>query len=621
MTDTLIEVPGPEAVSRTGRGFSMVALAAMAVTLVGTAAIDLIHPLEGRNPVGREALDLNEARKSKRILDGTAARWVEAEMRQRSRVREVASVPWSALLLLHGGAAPTDLVVGEDGWLFLRRRAFLPPATRDLAIRRTAAMGAAAARRMEALGSEFVLMPIPRKAVIARHRFPSTMDPDRAHDEAAIRALESAGVATLDLLTVAESISPDERYLRLDSHWAPAFQEAAADALAEQYPDWVAPSHDFTLDEVPVPPKRDLLTFASIPRFGRYADWFGEEQLSLPRLFPVEARSRVLAGDLEAEVGVVGSSFTKGHFQAEILTARLGRWVYNGGAAAAPFFTPLAAYVAAFAGRSLPARTVYEFPLHELFDISRGGRIVGTGVGQFFAASSDIPTEKLPDDLGFRPVMRSGDSSLRAVFPPGTVLTSGDGAAHIVVEFSAEAETKWVFFTEVCRLFVTAQPGANRLVLPVLETDVFGSRMSFHALNPAARAVELQAHLGTDSDLSAATSISMAPRGARSWAFGPEPSQGSPPPAGSGQECAAQELLVLQWEGSRAEKITVSVVGTRKDGSSATHEVVFVDPRATSAFVNLDRWAGGSIESVELKWTGEAVLGNVQARIAPLLTQ
>ncbi len=621
MTDKLIEVPDPEAVSRTGRSFSLVALAAMAVTLVGTAAIDLAHPLEGRKPVGREALDLNEARKSKRILDGTAARWVEAEMRQRSRVREVASVPWSALLLLHGGAAPTELIVGDDGWLFLRRRAFPPPATRDLGIRRAAAMGAAAARRMEALGSEFVMMPIPRKAVIERHRFPSKMDPDRAHDAAAIRALEAAGVETLDLLTAAESVAPDERFLRLDTHWAPAFQEAAADALAEQYPGWVAPSNDFTLDQVPTPPKRDLLTFASVPRFGRYADWLGEEQLSLQRLFPVEARSRVSAGDLEAEVGAVGSSYTKGHFQAEVLTARLGRWVYDGGAAAAPFFTPLAAYVAAFAGRSLPARTVYEFPLHELFDISRGGRIVGTGVGQFFAASSGIPTEKLPDGLGLRPVIPSGDSSQRAVFPPGTVLTSGDGALHIVVEFSAEAETKWMFFTEVCRLFVTAQPGVNRLVVPVLETDALGSHLSVHAMNPAARAVELQVHLGTDSDLSTATSIPMAPRGARSWAFGPEPSRGSTPPAGSGQECAAHELLVLQWEGGEAEQITVSVVGTREDGSSAAHEVVFVDPHATSAFVNLDRWAGGSIESVELKWTGEAALGDVQARIAPLLGQ
>ncbi|MEM1449222.1 MAG: hypothetical protein AAGI22_08905 [Planctomycetota bacterium] len=493
------DAPRSRAPDRARGASAVVALAA----LFGTGLVDAIAPAPRQRPIGTEAVEARRLQRDHRVLDGTWARWIERDRDLRSRVRSWTAPYWSAILMRFALSVPEEVVLGRGGWLFLRRR-IEPPGgeTRRSTLERTAVALHAVRRRHALYGTRLVVAPLPRKAVVCRERLPASLDPDPAYDADLVTALRRRGVETLDLLPAWEALADEDAYLPLDSHWGAGAQDAFVAAAAEAIgADAPRGDVDLVCNVTIEPGRAALLDFTGVGRRHPARHIIGVGRMRGARLDDA-SRAIVDAGAAEADVALAGSSFTDAFDVGDLLAARLDVPIDVDGVRGVPFPAPLAMRLRSEERSRMPSVLVYEFPTHDAF-APPGSSASFLGV---FARTLEAPrvVPLRSEDVGGTARRRDGSY----VFPPGTLLSSGDGVLHLSLRCESEERTRWLVTRGSSRVAVTLDDAKRAVVIPVL--DPTGARRPLR-ITPAglrARAALLDIRVMTDADVALSRGVS-----------------------------------------------------------------------------------------------------------------
>ncbi len=284
----------------------------------GLGAWDALDPPHLPDPIGQEGVHFFDRRQSARIDDGTRMRIVDEDLERRSNLKS-SLTPWYAGALLRTfDEAGDEVVVGQDGWLFLVSRVHPPLGEFDQISTVWANAFEALERQLARRDSHLVVMPIPTRAVVCRERLPDGFDPGPGLWSPFCEALLARGVDTIDLQPAFAVHAPDTLYYREDSHWTRHAQFVAARAAREHLGTlvnddrWAA---RLTGDER-APDKQGLLAFAGLPIGTPARDvWFPADE-SLARA-PLQRRVGKAVGPPHAPLALIGTSYSVGeHFLA-----------------------------------------------------------------------------------------------------------------------------------------------------------------------------------------------------------------------------------------------------------------------------------------------------------------
>ena len=141
-------------------------------TLVATVAIDTLFPVPRPQPVGQEKARDVRRQAEARFRDGSLAKLAEYELRLTSRVRETVVPSYAWLLYDWMGETRGFTVAGDDGWFFLPTRIETNPRSAAEHANIGGNLIAAVSRRLHGFGSELLVVPVPRKAVVYREALP-----------------------------------------------------------------------------------------------------------------------------------------------------------------------------------------------------------------------------------------------------------------------------------------------------------------------------------------------------------------------------------------------------------------------------------------------------------------
>lgn len=272
---------GPE--THRERRLDLAVLALFVVLLAGTGLVDGFWPLERPRLLGHELQQREKQRLAARLEDGSLARWIESEIRTRSRVRQNVLPGYALGLYQVLNEVRGDLLVGHDGWLFLRDRAQpsrqKPGPLLDRGLRKMTAL----ADRLAGRGARLVILPIPRKSVICADRLPPGIDPRPELEPRLADALRRRGMDFVDLLPLMLQRAADGQstFFRADSHWTEETVIASAEETARQLGRWVPPEERRTRLEITgeIPPRFDLLHFIGIRPTRRTMAWLTPERI------------------------------------------------------------------------------------------------------------------------------------------------------------------------------------------------------------------------------------------------------------------------------------------------------------------------------------------------------
>ncbi len=312
--DGLVALPD-EPTSAAGRRRA-VAVGALAIALLlGTALVDTLWPYDQPPLLGVERHRRATLRARARLADGSLARFVENELRIRSRVRRWLLPPYAMALYRGLGETRKELLVGRDGWLFLRL-VTIPRRARDAelidhAVDLMAAVEARLARR----SSRVVWVPLPRKAGLCRAFLPPGVEPRAALDRRLAEALRERGVGFVDLLPAweARAAAGALPYSRTDSHWTPATAAASAEEIARQIGRLAPPEQrrsqlDWSQETLP---GFDLLRYVGVPT-SHASRWLRPAPLPAPRVLREDGQvaERLRSLEADAAIALVGTSFS-----------------------------------------------------------------------------------------------------------------------------------------------------------------------------------------------------------------------------------------------------------------------------------------------------------------------
>jgi hypothetical protein len=148
---------------------------AVSVFIVGIASALIVDRFWSSAPIrlhGEEARQEVELRRRARIMDGSQAKLLEHDIRMTSGVRRMIIGPYAWALYRWMGHVKDGVILGDDGWLFLRNRAKVTYENRDKVISLGVANMAALERRLRSLGLDPYILPVPRKSVVHRSLLP-----------------------------------------------------------------------------------------------------------------------------------------------------------------------------------------------------------------------------------------------------------------------------------------------------------------------------------------------------------------------------------------------------------------------------------------------------------------
>lgn len=582
--EELVEVPGRSGTRRDPASF---ACALTLAVLVGTALVDTLSPIAPRRPVGAEAVELAILEHSKQLRDGSQARWFERKLEGRSRVRNVVSSYLSVLLLKAFDVGSRSVIVGKDHWLFMPNRVGMDRRRFERGVKALPRVLVAVERRLRALNCELVLLPVPRKAVACREHVPAHLSVDPSLDSELIHALQDQGLVVADVLGSYLDTGSAEPYLRLDSHWSWAGQLAMAEAVAECRPDLARVGGPISLPIGQMTAKSGILALLGVDRRTRAMELLGEPQMSHvirgEAYGPGEGRLGEAPPELaSARQVLAGSSFTSGFDIDLALGACLAQPVACIGHAGGPMLAPIASVIDAREGGVLPETLLYEFPVYQ------APRIVSPRGGVFNALSRlftvlQPPHVEVLRELDDRVRAQPKGGRVRAVWPPGTLLSSGDGVMGIRVTAKGEEPTIWELGGSARGIRFQLGPESPSLVVPLLDFEGHGGQVQLFALDAAARAAEID--LDVVAEISTATAVQLdaeSPRIRRATKAVP---------------IQRGDALILR--GMRpGGAATVEAVGVRADGEPATASWAF--PRIGSGVCVLDlgHFLGGEVETV-----------------------
>ncbi len=557
--DQLIEVDARGARSRLA-----VAAAGLAAAIVmGSGLIDTLAPGPEVRLTGAELADRRQERAERQLWDGSHARWIESELRLRSRVRQTLSPPWIATLLMHAGVGDPSIIVGQDHWLFLRNRARPSDLEASEAPATASHTLAAIRRRLAAHGSQLLTVAVPRKVVTCASKLPSGFDPRPEVDTETLGAVRAAGTAILDVADAWRELPPEDCFLQLDTHWTTAAQRALARAIAgDPSTAWIVPG-DVPLERTVRAQDVQLLKYMGLDPYGPVAGRF-----DLP---PVE-RFELASPDAESptkDVALVGSSYTASYDLTALLSSELGVVVEETAIAGAALSDPLVRLVAVrqLEGAPLPRLVIFEFPIHQILELPRRSRNVSLALAQFFLRLE--PANPMP----------LSESRASAAWAASELASSGDGALLLEIEVESQAATRWRLNTSGLHLAFKLKPGMHRIWLPIIDGSAGSNGASLSPLDKNASAARVTSRLAIDA------------RETIPWELAPQPASGHP--------VAANDALVIRLLAAPQGPASFTLRGTARSGADVTVTHAFPSAIHGPVVLTLPEFEGGQLLGIE----------------------
>ena len=348
---------------------------------VGTGAVDLLHPRKLPKLEGDEKTRDEEVRAAANLLDGSLARLIENDLRQKSRVRRKVHEPYSWFLYSYFGEAK-QVIVGRDGWLFLDVRA-RPVLTNAASVAdRSANQVAALDRLLHSYGTKLVAAPVPRKSVVLEEHLPRGVDPVREIEEMLVEGLRSRGVPAADMLAAFAGTDPRLLFHFGDSHWTSDAEILAAEEVAEaggfRIPPEERDTELRTLEDATL--GLDLFRWIGahidgqtpelqVHRRDKYDVYRkGENGRKVQRKNPEEV----------GKIALAGTSYSARRSLPVYLTHCSGERVWNAAKPGEGPMKPLRDFLVSLDGADWPEIIVLEFPVHLTLS-TRGMRTV-TGI-------------------------------------------------------------------------------------------------------------------------------------------------------------------------------------------------------------------------------------------------
>ncbi|QDV09840.1 hypothetical protein Poly30_54000 [Planctomycetes bacterium Poly30] len=563
LTKELIELPAADP----GRKRWVAALTVIVSlgVLSGTGAVEVLMPPSKRMLIGEEKEQAERAARDTSWWDGSRARSIETDFRLRGRVRREVAPYWGLFMLALGDVPSRALVVGKNGHLFYRERIARDPSKETDGARLLAKVFGAIDRCLAARGSKLIVVPLPRKVVADQAMLPKGLEFWPEYDRFVIDTFKSSGIRTVDLLPRWTAPGAESIYLRHDSHWARAGVVTFADEVAHQVPD--LPRNTATIEYVDGPPNMTIgvLTHAGIlPRHPSH-EWANPQVEPAFFLLPPGREQRIDSGKEPAEILLAGSSFCDGFFARAILAYQLQAPVIDASLRGRLPVYSLSEGIRVREPDQLPRFLIAEFPIHQAEAIRPGAestmRACFTILNHLYRADISRP---LPADL-FPGAAKETPRLNRPLihYPPGTLLSSGDGILAIRVDFESEAMTQWRLSCSGMSLSIRVPPGRHTRILPVFESDDPAGSFWLAPVNEPALGAGVTATVVTDVGLSSLRPLALtSPETSIHRHSGPT-------------YLHRHDALLLQWEEPTKGPFVVEASGRDFEGKKAARRWSF----------------------------------------------
>lgn len=361
----------PEDATGARRVLALLTLLVFLGVCVGTLVIDVAWPAPRAIAIGAELERERALEANARFRDGSLAAHTERGMRMTSRVRRTVASPYALWLYQQLGYTHGEIVPGKEGWLFSRGRTAAGFRDEGLRSHLDTALGllAALSRRLEDAGSRLVVLPIPRKELVAQEFLPTGLDIKPWVEGFVVEGLRARGVDVVDLAQAWKDRAPAELYHVAGSHWTSEAEWLSAQAVARaigREVDVDQRSTELVVQPV-APPEWDLLTMAGVDvEQARAAANTGELPLHQVLRRGTATRAMTKNPIAQAQIAVVGTSFTaeRGFWRllSHVIDEQIARASELGGEPSRSLVTLLSARDGV-----PPPVVVFELPIHMLF--------------------------------------------------------------------------------------------------------------------------------------------------------------------------------------------------------------------------------------------------------------
>lgn len=465
---------------------SWTAFALFLAVVGGGGLVDAVWPRPLPTLIGTERDREEKARREAKFGDGSLARQFERDTRIKSRLR-YALLPYyaAALCTWFSEADPNNAIIGKDLWFFLLARASASPSPAERLTDHHAALLSAASKRLRALGTDLVVLPLPRKVEIYGDRL--RRDIYRIRPELYPRfavACRQRGVNVVDLEPIWRAAKDAPVYWKTDSHWSPqgallAAEAAAAAAGILKPPDARATRLVEAIKKVP----GDFLRRLGIIR----PDGSGVTSMieSLP-VFTLATRTDgspvVFVSAPKTDDGaIVGTSFSAdpGRFPTALLHCTDHSWWFGAAPGTGPT-QPMRHAVEEFIKKGFPRILVWEIPAHYLFCGESGLDGLGDVITRLptlglapIDESEGAPEQRLLSPSGKLQtgVWEVSKEPLSGYIDDGRFIEAADGTFSLrFVGVVEKGPVILTLTTDSGRISSVLQPGLNDVALPLLGT-------------------------------------------------------------------------------------------------------------------------------------------------------
>jgi hypothetical protein len=481
-------VPLPAGGLRSGR----LATGLFVALVAGTALWCVVLPVAPRKLMGHEALVTERLRSQARPGDGSLVRLWEHDLRERSPARRALQPLWASTLYALWGHVPRELIVGRDGWLFLRNRVEFPGDPAEVLLRDATLRIAALRRRFAGAGIRLVALPVPPKAAVYPELLPEGTTTRTDLHPALVTQLRQLGVPVIDLLEHWRSHPQVQVYCRTDSHWSFEGALLAAEAITRAAGVWVPEEdRDLRIERVSSKDGVDLLRLAGLPvdeeHLQNVTAWLlrvgGRSLHPLSIAYvktPLDGVFAARSSGGDAPVVVVGTSFSNWpcfpeylHYFSQgrvLVEARPAEGALGG------LRSWLSAFAAGERGSRLPEVLVWEFPTSTLLtnDLGLPGmeeilvQLPAPGLEPWNHGPSPVAFVQSGSLVPGRHAV--GPSALQAWIPRHALDHPGDGTLGVRLRGTVTGPLLLTTFCGDYRVDVPWGVGRSEVVLPLLDS-------------------------------------------------------------------------------------------------------------------------------------------------------
>ncbi|WP_168770504.1 alginate O-acetyltransferase AlgX-related protein [Flavimaricola marinus] len=286
---------------------------------------------------------------------------VESEFEANAPFRDVSVHFWTAARLALFNQADTDVIIGEEDWLFTAEEFRRASSEVDLETELSRTI-----EQLSALGITLIPVIVPDKARIYEDMLPHARLYEIELRYGRLKTLlADYGFPVIDLeVALRDGRTSAETFMRTDTHWSPAGAEVAAKAIAAELSDMHGDTAAFETTTL-----QAVLFEGDLARFletGPFATWIGPqpEAIAVPETTSTGGAD-LLFGDPTIPIALVGTSFSaREDFNfAGFLSQHTGLDVINLATIGEGPFAPMRSYLASETLKSSPPSIViWELP-------------------------------------------------------------------------------------------------------------------------------------------------------------------------------------------------------------------------------------------------------------------